>query len=412
MHLSTWRGMRRRRRKSIFAGLTFSAASGRGSPTLRFCTGFLLLSSVVLCHVTIVRYVDERLRPESGDAAAAPRKLLPVEVERSGEEDARWNQVGGSRRLMSNENEVADQDDRRPHPKKDDLPPPRPAQSVCLDRHIQGLSTVCNHLPCLRALQGARDLPRPSSQIIPADVLRRLNRIPGSLDPVHYALFPFLSEMQWSQGVLGSVGQIGGVHLGQLTVLQSLSVDRASGERLFVSDPFNSSTEHLPPRLSQFDVFRSHLHDFHTFIDSPSPDDRIYVHRGTPSPHLAQLLLHWDLPRFRLISVEASGSADPLEGLELAACLLRDGGIIVLDQPTTASSTDPPAMSTVAAFLARHGTSAISPIFAAGKKLFLTTTNWKAVYADHFRRKQTNLAHLSVVEDYAGYHGDKIFVVR
>lgn len=404
MYYSTARGMRRRRRKSIFSGLTFAAASGRGwgSPTLRFCTGFLLLSSVVLCHVTLVRYVDERLRPEVDDASGGV--LQPAEVERSGEK-ARGNHAGG-RRLMSEENDAPGQDDRRPdsHP-KNDVKSFRRGQSTCRDRHIQGLGAICDHLPCLRALQGARDLQPPRPSQIPADLLRRLNHIPGSLDPIHYTLFPFLSDMQWSKGVLGSVGQIGGVHLGQFAALLSLNIDRKSGERLFVSDPFNSSTAPLPG-LSQFEVFRSHLRDFRFDVESTSTDDRIYVHHGTPSPNLAEQLLEWDLPRFRLISVEAS--VVPLEGLELAACLLRDGGIIVLDQPTSIDA----ALSTVAAFLARHGRSAISPFFVAGNKLFLTTTNWKKVYEDHFRRKETNLVHLSVVDDDSGYHGNEIFVVR
>lgn len=269
--------------------------------------------------------------------------------------------------------------------------------SICRSGHIQGFSAVCEAQPCLRRLHRPNDQshPPPSSaaghqQATSSQVLRRISHISGRLDAVHLSLIPFLSEFQWNNGVYGSVGEFG-VALGKFTTLLSTYTDVDAGERLFVCDCFNRSTSGgaavaghhgTIAGLSPFQIFTAHMRDFGFEEEASAGPRRLHLYRGSSSTLDRRLFSTWDLPQFRLISIDADlDRLSVLSDLETASCLLRDGGLIVVngvDDHETKQLTS----WTMVNYFRKHGQSALTPILSTGNKLYLTTTNWRRKYIE------------------------------
>jgi len=222
--------------------------------------------------------------------------------------------------------------------------------------------------------------------LIPPQVWRSLANIPGdSVDHVHLTLVPFITSLQWKHGVYGTVGHIGDVGYGKFTSLLARVVDSTSGERLFVADPFiddqlpQSSDETsligalklqqqirfvgMQPRLPhRHDVFSANVLDVTGFDEESSdPARRMFLYRGNLANMTAYLTsIVGTLPLFRIIAFEqrvfvssttstSSLSGTLLAAVELATCILSEGGLIVLDGATEDLE------STVKTFMDRNG---------------------------------------------------------
>lgn len=270
---------------------------------------------------------------------------------------------------------------------------------ICRSGHIQGFSAVCEAQPCLRRLhrptnhQSPQDpAPSPSASSFPgqqaSSVLRRISHISGRLDAVHLSLIPFLSEFQWKSGIYGSVGEFG-VALGKFTTLLSTYTDVDAGERLFVCDCFNrSSTSAAGSQggtiagLTPLQIFKAHMKDFGFDEEAGAGPRRLHLYRGSSSTLDRRLFSSWDLPQFRLISIDADlDRLSVLSDLETASCLLRDGGLIVVNGVDDQETKQLTAW-TMANYFQKHGQSALTPILSTGNKLYLTTTNWRRKYVE------------------------------
>lgn len=226
---------------------------------------------------------------------------------------------------------------------------------------------------------------------------------PGCPDSFQMSVVPFVTVMQWKSGIYGTVGQLNGVGLGRLTSLLAHAVDVDAGERLFVADEFPTSGSGSTRRpacgsstLLSIDVHEAFQANVRltTAFDRRAADAarQLVVYRGQPADLRSLGSTSWlsDLAQFRLMVVssgsESSGSL--LDNLDTAVCLLRDGGLIVVD--VTESNVDDGSRSDgptiVDRFLAASQPSVnIVPILSAGNKLYLTTTNFRRKYTDYIR---------------------------
>lgn len=290
--------------------------------------------------------------------------------------------------------------------------------SICRSGHIQGFSAVCEAQPCLRRLHrpnnnlshppssSSASSSSPSSSAAheetSAQVLRRISHISGRLDAVHLSLVPFLSQFQWNNGLYGSVGEFG-VALGKFTTLLSTYTDVESGERLFVCDCFNRSTSGGAGHhgtiagLSSLQIFTTHMRDFGFEEEESAGPRRLHLFRGSSSTLDRRIFSAWDLPQFRLISIDADlDRLSVLSDLEMASCLLRDGGLVIVngvdDHETKQLTT-----WTMDSYFRKHGQSALTPILSTGNKLYLTTTNWRRKYIEALTN-DVILTHSGLIE--------------
>jgi hypothetical protein len=263
---------------------------------------------------------------------------------------------------------------------------------TCRSGHVQGLGPVCGSLPCLRQLKPETAIIVSRSQStfeqLPTEILRKIQHSPGRIYSVHYMLLPFVSAMQWSHGIFGSVGEFAD-KFDKFTSLLSVNVDASSGEKLVVSNAFNRSedAQSSVEFLSQYEIFTKHMQDFgyDDVQSTPGPSRKLFVHKGTAEDFPRDKLSpsDWNMEQFRLISVDGDQESSALlSSLELAACMLRDGGLLIVDGAETTDPRDT-VSRTVTNFLSKQGQSTLSSLLTAGNKIFLTTTNWKNRYAEY-----------------------------
>lgn len=295
-------------------------------------------------------------------------------------------------------------------------------ETVARSKHVDDspCSAFCTfRTPCLHRLitpnektKTSRKLPN-ANYLQQPDSIQEINRIPGSLDPVHYHIVPVISAVQWHNGVYGSVAEFG-VGVGKFTSLLARSVDAAAGERLFVADDFSRPLDgqllSMRGRLTQYDLFAANLRRV-GFDETATGPRRMLVHRGTAESFQFVRLKEWRLPLFRLISVDfrALNVTTRSPVLDLAACLLTDGGILVvggideLSSSSTRQLLQGVSYSVLTTFLLKsEGKPELSPVFVAGDKLFITNSRWSQSLRSHVIEAAENL-HLRVTEDDVGF---------
>lgn len=273
------------------------------------------------------------------------------------------------------------------------------------------------NFPCLRRLVPASDgrprHPRVDSNpgryadSVAQGTIQEIHRIPGPLDPVHYQLVPLIAGLQWESNIYGSVAEFG-VGLGKFTSLLAQNIKTEAGERLFVVDTFMQALDQrlsMLGRISQYDIFAANLRrfGFDEKIDGPK---RIHVHRGTTEDFQLARLKEWQLPLFRLISVNVqSVNTTLLPVLDLAACLLLDGGILVVGGVQDGETDEPQRLAVVSAlrdFFAKDSRSGLSPILLAGDKLFIVSGDWRETFLSHIKKAVERLHLRFSGDDYFG----------
>lgn len=283
----------------------------------------------------------------------------------------------------------------------DDHESPCPAfctfRTPCLDKLTPNEKTKTSTDGDGRKLPNANYLQQPES-------IQEINRIPGSLDPVHYHIVPAISAVQWHNGIYGSVAEFG-VGVGKFTSLLARTVDTDAGERLFVVDDFSRPLDgqlSMRGRLTQYDLFAANLRRV-GFDETATGPQRMLVHRGTAENFQFVRLQEWRLPLFRLISVDFRAMNVTLTRspvLDLAVCLLTDGGILVVGGVDELQGG---VSSVLTTFLSKsEGKPELSPVFVAGDKLFIADSRWSQSLRGHVIEAAENL-HLRVTEDDDGF---------
>ncbi|KAI0239649.1 hypothetical protein LSAT2_009611 [Lamellibrachia satsuma] len=262
------------------------------------------------------------------------------------------------------------------------------APSPCGNGHLQGYVGTCpGSVACLTRLQREpKTTWRSDAELSPTR--SRLLYVPGNADVAHLTFIALLTDLQWHSGVYGSVGELG-TGEGKFTAMLSFNTDLTAGERLVLSGDFDRPTVSMPmmPKLDSFRLF------LRPWGFSTTVEPRVYLHRGRSAGIDRQTLLAWNLPhQFRLVSIDGQQDVGSLLScLEKAACILRDGGIIIVDGVDSVAS---PARVALKTFLLARTRSAFSPLLLARNKLYLCTTNWRQRFVQHI------VSHIKLIVAY------------
>jgi len=200
--------------------------------------------------------------------------------------------------------------------------------------------------------------------------------------------------------VHGAVVQIGGAALGKITALLSLLRQPHLGELLLVLDPLDSSLGDDASLLAQpaahYEAFQVKLAEFGLAVwteqhgpsnVSSAAKSVVFVYRGGRSTFdldsLADVLDAWSVPQFRLVVVHADDKDDLAlvsRRLELAVCLLASGGLVTVDVPGLKGQGQGLAEVSLSMFLSRRSAGLLVPLVLIDSTLYLTTSDYRAVY--------------------------------
>jgi len=296
----------------------------------------------------------------------------------------------------------------------------KPVAERCQTGHIPGLPEICDGSGCLRKLTISSDTKTKSRpDPVPANIRRLIDYIPGWLDSTHFSIIPFLTEMQWAEGIHGSVGELV-AGLGKLTSLLTFNVDHSAGEILFVSDDFIRSLNKYVPQgeTTLYDKFVSYMSKCGYAVTDLSltkptsllsSSKTVYVHQGNAMDLHKQLFQQWDIPQFRLIALDGDSgeeSMTSLSGLIVSSCVLRDGGMIVVDGVDSHESSQHMVSSLSHYFTGiQHEKIVLTPLLKARNKLYLTTVGYKQRYTDYLLKhseKELGVTLKPVKSDYYG----------
>jgi hypothetical protein len=233
--------------------------------------------------------------------------------------------------------------------------------------------------------------------------------------------------MQWAEGIYGSVGElVAGV--GKLTSLLTFNIDHAAGEILFVSDDFVRSLNKYIPNGERtlYDSFVDYMSKCgYTVTDMssakpsrpPSGSKTVYVHQGNAMDLHKQLFKRWNIPQFRLIAIDGdSGDTDSmmsLSGLIVASCVLRDGGLIVVDGVENTDSSQHMVSSLSHYFTGiQQEKVVLTPLLNARNKLYLTTVEYKEKYSQYLLQHSEKEFGVSLRQVTSDEYGTKLTYLK
>ena len=175
-----------------------------------------------------------------------------------------------------------------------------------------------------------------------------------------------LTDMQWLHGIYGSVGEFG-VSIGILASILTFNADDATGEKLVFSDVFKNPLDEVPVE-EQFKRFVEIMDRLGvSFAEvKPAGKRRGYLYNMHPTLLSKDVFLDRNIPQLRLVSL--NGHRDPMTvalALQTAACVLRDGGIVVVDGSNTATTR-----TAVEGYFRRFGSVSMAPLLDVGDKLY------------------------------------------
>ena len=255
----------------------------------------------------------------------------------------------------------------------------------CISGHVEGFKPVCGGDGCLRILKPPemgvnKNGKRNKERLLPG--IRPLTGLIMSTD-VQMWLLSNLTEMQWTSGIYGSVGEFG-VLQGKYTSMLALNTDVNAGERLFVADIFAKTVS----GSSGYGSFENFLKNMQRVGFSPTARDPkygLYVWYDSTLFISKAIFLHWNLPAFRIISIDAWHSRPMvLNDFKKAACIVREGAILVFDDARFRREEE--VDEGIQDFFFLFGDSAFKPLLYVANKLFVCTSKYHNIYVKYIRR--------------------------
>jgi len=168
-------------------------------------------------------------------------------------------------------------------------------------------------------------------------------------------------------------------------------------ELLFVSDDFSSSSHRyeVSDARTLYDSFVHHMSqcgygvtDMSSSEGLPEPGAKtVYVHRGSVMNLDKGLLARWKVPQFRFMSVDSASdmnSAVSLSSFIVASCLLRNGGLLVIDGIDSHDFEQFVSNQLSHYFkIVQEDRVVMVPLMSARNKLYLTTLDYRQRYTEY-----------------------------
>ena len=238
---------------------------------------------------------------------------------------------------------------------------------------------VCDDTTLLRPLKGLAESPvrlSPSAESEYRAAVLANGSIEGWLEPEHVQYVKSLTQEQHARGIYGSVGEIG-VYRGKFFI--ALAGFAKVDEPMFAVDLFDDLKK-LNVDGSGWAVSKSRfLENLERFGIQTG---HIRMLQGDSNTVTVKNFTSKSSPQFRLISVDGSHTLEAtLHDLTLASCIIREGGIVVVDDVTNVKWLG--AWQAVVHFVTQ-GT--LYPFLLAQNKIYMTTRSYHSTYLESVRK--------------------------
>ena len=151
----------------------------------------------------------------------------------------------------------------------------------------------------------------------------------------HIDITMHLTRMHWHFKIYGSVGEIG-VYYGKYASVLATFTATEYGERLFICDIFGNPI-HMKLRtyLGRKDKFENAMNQVGFSMNHEDESKRIRVFDDSSIYLSKAVYKSMDLPAFRFYSIDGNHFVPyTLHDVEHVTCVLREGGIISIDDFT------------------------------------------------------------------------------
>ena len=200
----------------------------------------------------------------------------------------------------------------------------------------------------------------------------------GWMKAEHIDLMMHLTKMQWHFKIYGSVGEIG-VFYGKYASVLATFTATEYGERFFICDIFGNPL-HMKLRtfLGRKDKFEKTMNEIGFSINHKDESKRIRVFDDSSIYLNKAVYKTMNLPAFRFYSIDGN-HYEPyvLHDVEHVACVLRDGGIISIDDINNKNWKG--VKQALDYFMKLYTAKVIVP-FIETFKLYMCTTSWYDTY--------------------------------
>lgn len=188
------------------------------------------------------------------------------------------------------------------------------------------------------------------------------------------------STLQHSLGIYGAVGEIG-VHHGKFFV--PLAGNAAVSEPLVAIDLFDAQTENYDQSGSGSILYPEKLMSLLDKTGIPR-DDVMLVSGNSLTLTAANFTVERNLPAWRMLSVDGGHSLETtLHDINVAACTVRDGGIVIVDDWFNQQWTGVQE----AVIHAAHGIARLVPFMHGQNKIWFTTLSHVSEYVEVAKRE-------------------------
>ena len=248
---------------------------------------------------------------------------------------------------------------------------------------------VCDPGVCAGGASMASAMAPPSkgaarlAEALMQTFLDTVQAVDGWMDPEHVLYIHALTQLQHADGLYGPVAEIGvhggkfwlpiagSAHVNEPVVAIDLFQDQHKNFDKSGGGPGGTKSKFLEAAQQALGL---HEHDIHFFSDSSDLYARDFSALG--------------LPRFRIFSIDGGHALESsLRDLTLAACVLAEGGIMVVDDVATPLPGEYPWLGVpTALFNWLPEQRRVAPFLWAAHKLYLTTTSHHAKYLSAVHR--------------------------
>ena len=255
------------------------------------------------------------------------------------------------------------------------------AFNQCYAGHLKDMPPLCAADGCLATITA----PPMKSEAMNRTLRSAIDHMDGMVSTTYIDVVHFLTNMQWSFGIYGSVGEIGVYH-GKYAAMLAYHMALDIGERMFVCDIFGKQ-EHmkLKTELAAVKHFESNMNKvgFSLYTDNEARRIRVF---DDSSMYLSKLLyIQMGLPAFRFYSIDGSHHFPYVfNDLRHVACSLRKGGIISSDDILFKGW--PEVQKAHAQFFTIFGNNTIKPLLYVRNKLHSCDASYYNQYMEYIEQ--------------------------
>ena len=247
-------------------------------------------------------------------------------------------------------------------------------EAKCISGHTENMPPICGADGCLQVLQNTPQLTHP--EISESDKIE-MQAIQGSLNVVHVELAVEITRIQSMKSIYGSVGEIRPSWGKYLAALASVVI-KDKKEQLFVGDILQHVDEKLNSDIRA--SLENTLNKVGFSFQLGKKGSGVWLFEESSLYLSKYVFVKMNIPAFRLLALSATeGALNVLQDIRKMACVMRPGGILVIDYEKT---------NAFEKYITLYGPKVLVPLMNIENKLYVCTHQYHKEMMKHFEKPE------------------------